>query len=344
MYKKYVNTCRDRLLIMKCLFCKTEINNINKSDEHIIPKFLGGNYVIYNVCKNCNSKMGECFERELSQNMVIKFFQAFYHMKNRSGKFIVPNLELKCDENMHITSDDEGHIFMHTHLNINDDENGTITIKIDQSEPTEKLEEIINTKISRLEKKYGGKNLSYEIKRNEKKLIHGVPTDVSINIDNNILIKLFVKIAHEFSCIYLGSKYFDSDIAERFRKILFDDEDCLILNELSIKLSYDERQARFCVYKVKEIANENTHNIHYGNKLIYPSNGNYIHKISLINKQGKIFVNIDLFGILHAEICVSDNERTYEFEKGDIIKLIIGVCDEKPFKKIITNYEELKNI
>lgn len=325
---------------MKCLFCKTEINNTNNSIEHIIPKFLGGNYVLYNVCKDCNSKIGEGFERELSQNTVIKFFQAFYHMKNRSGKFIIPNLELECDEDMHIKSDAEGHIFIYSNPNVNDDGIGNINIKIDQSESNEKLTKLINTKISRLNKKNNG-NIVYGIPSYEKKIIQGVPKDVSIKIENNILIQLFIKIAYEFSCICLGPKYFKSDIAEKFRKIIIEDEYCLTINKLPIKLSYDNRQANFCVNKVAEIANENTKNIRYGNKLIYPSNGNYVHKITLLQKQGKIFVSINLFDILFGEICVSNDEQSYGFKKGEIVKLIMGVSDNKPFKKVKTEYEEL---
>lgn len=323
---------------MKCLFCKTEINNTNNSIEHIIPKFLGGNYVIYNVCKDCNSKIGEDFERELSQNTVIKFFQTFYHIKNRSGKFIVPDLELECSENMRIKSDDEGHIFMYTTMNVYDD-GRNINITIDKSESNEKLEKLINTKVSRLNKKNDG-NVVYGNMKKEEKLIHGIPKDANISIENDILILLSIKIAHEFSCICLGSKYFESNIAERFRKIILDDKN--YLNEVPIKLSYNHRQAKFCVYKVAEIANENTYNKYYKNKLIYPSNGNYTHEITLIHKQGNIFVNISLFDIIYSEICVSDNSETYGFEKGEIIKLIIGINDKKPFKEIITKYKELK--
>lgn len=326
---------------MKCLFCKTEINNNNNSIEHIIPKFLGGNYVIYNVCKDCNSKMGEGFERELSQNIVIKFLQAFYHMKNRSGKFIVPNLEIKCTENMQIKADEEGHVYMYTNLNIKDDENRKISIKVDQRESNETIEKIICKRVSRLNKKNNREDLGYEITRNEKKLIQGVPKDISINIENNILKQLFVKIAHEFSCICLGSKYFESLIAERFRDIILDDKDCLIIDEYPIKLSYDNKKATFCVERVAETVNENTHNL-YDNKLIYPSKGNYFHEIKLIHKQGKIFVSINLFDIFHGEICVSDDGKLYGFKKGEIVKLIMGVWNEKSYKEILTNNEELK--
>ncbi len=329
---------------MKCLFCKTEINNTNNSIEHIIPKFLGGHYVLYNVCKNCNSEMGEGFERELSQNTVIKFFQAFYHMKNRSGKFIVPDLKLKYTENMHIKADDEGHLFMYTNSCVSDDGYRKISIEIDQTESKEKIEELINKKVSRLNKKNNREDLGYEITRIEKKLVQGTPKDFSIKIDNNVLKQLCVKIAYEFSCICLGSKYFESNIAEIFRKIILDDEDYLILNDLPIKLSYDKRQATYCINKVAEIASENTHNIYDKNKLNYPSHGNYTHEIVLIHKQGKIFARINLFNIIYGEICVSDNGSMYGFEKGEIIKLKMGMWDNKLFKKIITNYEELKRV
>lgn len=88
---------------MKCIFCETEIIEKNSSVEHLIPKFLGGNQVIINVCKECNSKIGFDFEGELSKNTLIQFIQSFYHIKNRRTKKIIsPNLKLKINEHLHI--------------------------------------------------------------------------------------------------------------------------------------------------------------------------------------------------------------------------------------------------
>ena len=62
----------------------------------------------------------------------------------------------------------------------------------------------------------------------------------------------------------------------------------------------------------------------------------------MIHKQGKIFVSINLFDIFHGEICVSDDGKLYGFKKGEIVKLIMGVWNEKSYKEILTNNEELK--
>lgn len=49
---------------MKCLYCGNEKNEEDFSQEHVIPKALGGNltpdnpFTIHNVCRRCNSVAG----------------------------------------------------------------------------------------------------------------------------------------------------------------------------------------------------------------------------------------------------------------------------------------------
>lgn len=40
-----------------CIICHQD--NQELSDEHVIPEAIGGYYHIYNVCKDCNSKLGD---------------------------------------------------------------------------------------------------------------------------------------------------------------------------------------------------------------------------------------------------------------------------------------------
>lgn len=46
----------------KCIICmaSNDENNKNKklTDEHIVPEFIGGQIVVKNVCKECNSTLG----------------------------------------------------------------------------------------------------------------------------------------------------------------------------------------------------------------------------------------------------------------------------------------------
>jgi hypothetical protein len=46
-----------------CYYCSEEINELNKSKEHIIHNFLGGNISSYNLlCKACNNKIGSTID------------------------------------------------------------------------------------------------------------------------------------------------------------------------------------------------------------------------------------------------------------------------------------------
>ena len=49
-----------------CAFCKTPLNDGNDSKEHIIPNAIGGRKTVRNfICKQCNSRTGEKWDKEL---------------------------------------------------------------------------------------------------------------------------------------------------------------------------------------------------------------------------------------------------------------------------------------
>ena len=43
----------------KCIICKKIKEDGEFNKEHIIPESIGGSLTIENVCKECNSKLGE---------------------------------------------------------------------------------------------------------------------------------------------------------------------------------------------------------------------------------------------------------------------------------------------
>ena len=52
-----------------CIICRKEKENKEFSDEHVIPDSLGGVYHIYNVCKECNSRLGDKIDIHLVNNI-----------------------------------------------------------------------------------------------------------------------------------------------------------------------------------------------------------------------------------------------------------------------------------
>ena len=53
-----------------CIICHQD--NQELSDEHVIPEAIGGYYHIYNVCKDCNSKLGDHVDKLLLNHWFIK--------------------------------------------------------------------------------------------------------------------------------------------------------------------------------------------------------------------------------------------------------------------------------
>lgn len=320
---------------MKCIFCKKELNENDISREHIIPKFLGGEYVIHDICNDCNRSFGIDFEKKLGENSVFQFIRAFYTFRYRNSKnFVAPTLKLK-QKNTVIRTDNEGHLLMFTKPNFNYSKMG---IEVDQIESQENIDAMINAKINR-HKSENNKEYTYEIIRDVKKLKIGEPEDFNLHLDILILNELFLKIAYEFSCICLDSKYLYDAIGILLKNsIMSEDNNFLFDNKSKIKLTCDRRKLDFCVKKVAETAHQNTINNHYGFPLIYCSNGNYIHGIELIKKNNNFFVVIELFNIFKYKICVSNDADNYNYDDGLIAKLTTGRCNGELVNKIENSF------
>lgn len=59
------------------------------SDEHVIPDSLGGCYHIFNVCKTCNSRMGEKVDSPLVNHKLTELYRFAEEIEGKSGT--VPN-------------------------------------------------------------------------------------------------------------------------------------------------------------------------------------------------------------------------------------------------------------
>ena len=58
------------------------------SDEHIIPKALGGYMHTWKVCKTCNSVLGEKIDTKLTDHEMMKWERYEHQLKGESGKDI----------------------------------------------------------------------------------------------------------------------------------------------------------------------------------------------------------------------------------------------------------------
>lgn len=70
-----------------CIICREYGKDL--TDEHVIPDAIGGVYHIYNVCKDCNSKLGDTIDNNLINHWLT---QGFRHIYKIGGKRkMIPN-------------------------------------------------------------------------------------------------------------------------------------------------------------------------------------------------------------------------------------------------------------
>lgn len=72
---------------MLCIVCREDKEDM--SDEHVIPDSLGGFYHIFNVCKTCNSRMGEKVDSPLVNHKLTELYRFSHEIEGKSGS--VPN-------------------------------------------------------------------------------------------------------------------------------------------------------------------------------------------------------------------------------------------------------------
>ena len=78
---------QERKAVGHCIICHQD--NVTLSDEHIIPDSMGGYIHCYNVCKDCNSKLGEQVDKHLMNHFFIQGARHNHQLKGK--KDAIPN-------------------------------------------------------------------------------------------------------------------------------------------------------------------------------------------------------------------------------------------------------------
>lgn len=203
---------------MLCLICREEHSDM--SDEHIIPKALGGHIHCYRVCKTCNNRLGELVDNHLIDHWLSVAYRHRHRLKGNSRS--IPNP---------LTG--EGQLDDGTRVKILEDEDGKIAVKLIPGKP------IVSD---------DGKSFSFTVDASEEKNIEkikskiisrlGISTDkfrIEENREHHELVQPLVKsqiqldllsykigllkIAYEFACEHIPD-YFESESAKEISKIL----------------------------------------------------------------------------------------------------------------------------
>lgn len=73
-----------------CIICHRQ--GVKASDEHIIPKAMGGYMHTWRVCKQCNSRMGSAIDPLLINHHLVRFERHKHQLKGQSGEYVVNSL------------------------------------------------------------------------------------------------------------------------------------------------------------------------------------------------------------------------------------------------------------
>ena len=205
----------------RCIICREERSSF--SDEHVIPKALGGFYHVYSVCKPCNSRLGTKVDSKLVNHKFAEFQRMINGLKGRSGQLPNPfsgRHTQQGDKNkpVKIRLNEKGqfvpHIIPKIRYMSEGDRIKEISVSIDASDD---LNDILKKISKRLKIPVSQLVNSGEVRTaSEHTAIRGKGVIDIRNFKIGIL-----KIAYEFAIDCLPD-YYESDVAKNISEILKD--------------------------------------------------------------------------------------------------------------------------
>lgn len=78
---------QENKIIGHCIICHQD--DVELSDEHVIPDAIGGYIHCYKVCKECNSHLGDHVDKLLLDHYLIKGARHVHKLKGKTG--FIPN-------------------------------------------------------------------------------------------------------------------------------------------------------------------------------------------------------------------------------------------------------------
>jgi hypothetical protein len=275
---------------VKCIICgKTRTGTV----EHIIPEALGNKTLkIHNVCKECNSRLGQNIDSKLTDNFLVVLIRNTLGLKGYKGN--IPNIfnrGVDQDGNI-VISDKKSKLCYAPKVSFNDD-----ILRVEASSLKEALN-ISETKLKRMG--YSNEKIA-ELNQKANIEIHDTYPKIfyTNEIDLNSLKLAALKIAYEYAIFRFGDLYYYDPIASKIRTILFNASRGLEYTQ------YDKMGL-----SPSEITRHLKYN-KYHNK----------HHMLIIHCDGvnQLIIEVILFfePALSFCICVSENASNYEFTNAD---------------------------
>ena len=290
-----------------CIICHED--NVEVSDEHVIPKSIGGYYHIYSVCKVCNSKFGELVDNHLTNHFIMQSQRHVNKLIGNSGKIPNPLIGDGVMENgtkVRLEENETGQIvpYMLPEIKTVDPDGKSFKIIVDKKD-----EKLINKITKKIKKRIGLKE-DVQYKTTQSIEYHTIENPViskEVSFDlNNYKIGI-LKIAYEFAVDKIPSYYSDPK-ARLYAQILHE----AALDRLAeVDFLGDALLNASFQFLEDYIDYSNTKR----------------HILSLFNCDGKLYCMVKLFNNFICQIiCMSDHEydeiksfyiATNDFEKNE---------------------------
>lgn len=293
----------------QCIICREERSSF--SDEHVIPKALGGFYHVHNVCKFCNSRLGAEVDSKLVNHKFAEFQRMIDGLKGRSGQLPNPfsgRYIQQGDKNrsVKIRLNEKGQFVPYIIPDICHvtEEDGTrkISVEIDASDD---LDEILKKISKRLKIPMSHMYSAGEMMTaSERSPIQG-----SLVIDTKNFKIGLLKIAYEFAVDCLPD-YFKDDIAKNISAILKNANHEEVKQYANVGDGFDH--SLFDMFSdYIDIKNKKHYLVLVGSSI-----------------QGKLMCFVHLHGMFSLGVTLSTNRHVDEF--------IIGVndIDKREFRKL----------
>lgn len=213
----------------KCIICREE--NVEMSDEHVFPEAIKGHYHVYNVCKVCNSKMGEHIDPLLTNHSLIEGYRFSHKMKGKKGELPNPFRGIgKMEDGRKCRLDlKDGHLvpYILPEFSEVNTETGNISFSIDASQEKE-IDKIVEKIVRR-----NFPNKKPQLNKSERVIrqIENPVITISQEVDISNFKMALLKIAYEFTTDNIP-EYFNDAEAVKISNVLHSC-DCKRLDEIT---------------------------------------------------------------------------------------------------------------
>lgn len=211
--------------MFKCIICLQDLEDSFQSIEHIFPESIGGTIVLNDMCKQCNSHIGEHIDSPLVNNWFIESKRLLLKIPGKKGSIPNPleNGTFSSDPDQKVKyrmkNGKPESVYVVPKISKGKDDQGgdIVSIRLDKTDE-DKISEIIK-KLEKRSKKKGTPIKIDKIERVEER-IEQPSIKISLKLDLYDWQPGLIKIAFELVYRKFGIFYLSDPIAQRIIELL----------------------------------------------------------------------------------------------------------------------------